>query len=158
MNKILITVFAIIALGLLTAHALQDQMPGPNAEEFWTYITKTSPYTEWKFWDDFSGLQPGNSPHGDFVKVYVNDILYNADSTPVPYGSIQVKEAYNKDKKMTAITVMYKVEGYNPDAGDWYWARFSTDGRGGPEGKVNMCIGCHRPKANNDYIYVHSIK
>ncbi len=158
MKKTFFTAIAILAVALLTVHALEDQMPGPDAKEFWTYITQTSPYTEWKFWDDHSGLQPGNSPHGAFNKVYVNDILLNADSTPVPYGSILVKEGYNANKKMTALTVMYKIKDYNAEAGDWYWARFSTEGKGGPEGKVAMCIGCHKPKADNDYIFVHQIK
>lgn len=158
MKKTLITVIVVVTVAFLAAHALEDQMPGPNAVEFWTYITKTSPYTEWKFWDDHSEMQPGVAPHGPFHKVYVNDILLNADSTPVPYGSIQVKENYNKDKKMTAITVMYKVKDYNPEGGDWYWAHFSTEGKGGPEGKLDMCIGCHKAKADNDYIFVHQIK
>jgi len=158
MKKTLITVFAVAAVAFLTAYAVEGQMPGPDSNEFWTYITETSPYTEWKFWDDFSGMQPSNSPHGAFVKVYVNDTLLNADSTPVPYDSIIVKEGYNKDKKLTALTVMYKIKSYNSEAGDWYWARFSAEGKGGPEGKVNMCIGCHKPKADNDYIFVHEIK
>ncbi|MCJ7579360.1 MAG: cytochrome P460 family protein [Candidatus Aminicenantes bacterium] len=158
MKKTLMTTLVIVALAFLTVHAFENQMPGPDAAAFWTYITKTSPYTEWKSWDDFSGMQPSNSPHGAFVKVYVNDILFNADTTPVPYGSIQVKEGYNADKKLTALTVMYKVKDYNAAAGDWYWARFSTEGKGGPEGKVDMCIGCHKPKADNDYIFVHKIK
>ncbi len=158
MKKALISTCAILAVTFLAAHALEDKMPGPNAAEFWTYITETSPYTEWKSWDDFSGIQPSNSPHGAFVRVYVNDNLYKAASTPVPNGSIIVKEGYNKDKKMSALTVMYKIKDYNSEAGDWYWARFNTDGKGGPEGKVAMCIGCHKPKANNDYIFVHQIK
>jgi hypothetical protein len=158
MKKALITVFAWVAVAFLAAHALEDKMPGPDADEVWTYITETSPYTQWKFWDDHAGMQPGSAPHGPFHKVYVNDILYNAGTSPVPYGSIQVKESFNNDKKMTAITIMYKVKGYNPEAGDWYWARFSTEGKGGPEGKLEMCIGCHKAKAGNDYVFVHQIK
>ena len=158
MKKTLITIIVVVAVAFLTAHAFDDKMPGPNATEFWTYISETSPYTEWKSWDDFSGMQPGNSPHGAFVKVYVNDILHKAEYTPVPFDSIIVKEAFNSDKKMTALTVMYKIKDYNPEGGNWYWVRFSTEGKGGPEGKVAMCIGCHKPKANNDYIFVHQIK
>ena len=108
MKKTLISLIAIMAVAFLSAHALQDQMPGPDAKEFWTYITKTSPYTEWKFWDDYSGMQPGNSPHGAFNKVFVNNILLNAENTPVPYGSILVKEGYNKDKKLIARIMSIK--------------------------------------------------
>jgi hypothetical protein len=158
MKKILNVVIIVVALAFLVAFAGQKQMPGPNAAEFWNYITKTSPYKEWKFWGDHSGMQPGNAPHGPFHKVYVNDTILNADSIPVPYGSMVVKESFNDIKKMTAITVMYKVKDFNPEAGDWYWVRFSTEGKSGPEGKVDMCIGCHKAKADNDYIFVHQIK
>lgn len=158
MKKRSITLITILGVVFLAAFTLQSQMPGPDADEFWTYITKTSPYTEWKFWEDHEGMQPGNAPHGPFHKVFVNDILLNAESTPVPYGSILVKESYNNNKKMTAITVMYKIKDFNPEAGDWYWARFSSEGKGGPDGKVNMCIGCHSASAENDYMLVHEIK
>jgi hypothetical protein len=157
MKKTPFLLFAVVAMAFLAAHALQTK-PGPDAEEFWTYITKTSPYKDWKFWDDHSGMQPGAAPHGPFHKVFVNDVLYEADSIPVPYGSIQVKESFDSEKKLTAITVMYKVKDYNPEGGDWYWARFGTEGEGGPEGKLAMCIGCHKAKAGNDYIFVHQIK
>ncbi len=28
-----------------------------------------------------------------------------------------------------AITVMYKAAGFNPEVGDWFWAKFTPDGK-----------------------------
>lgn len=33
------------------------------------------------------------------------------------------------DKKLAAVTVMYKVKGYNPDAGEIFWMKFLQDGK-----------------------------
>lgn len=156
MKKIVISVFAVMALAFIIGSAVGKDMPGTDVDEFWTYITKTSPYTKWAFFEDHQDMQPGKAPHGPFHKVYVNDILTNAEGTPVPEGSIVVKESYNEQKQKTAITVMYKIEGYNPEGGDWWWARYSTEGKGGPAGKLQMCIGCHQAKKANDYIFVHT--
>lgn len=147
----------LLALTFFMGFSTQEDMPPPEAKALWNYITKTSPYSEWGFWEDHKDMQPGNAPHGPFHKVYVNEILLKSTTAPVPYGSIQVKESYDKAKKKTAITVMYKVKDFNPDAGDWYWVKYSLDGKGGPAGKVQGCIGCHGIKAKNDYILVHDL-
>lgn len=131
------------------------QMPGPEPDALWNYITKESPYTRWGFWPDHQGMQPGRAPHGPLHKVYVNDRALNSSKPPVQYGSIAVKENYGKDKKLKAITVMYKVDGYNPDAGDWFWAKYSPDGKADKFGKPNGCVGCHGTRAKNDFILVH---
>ena len=52
MKKTILTVSVVVVSAFLIAHAVEDKLPGPNAAEFWTYITETSPYTEWKFWED----------------------------------------------------------------------------------------------------------
>ena len=155
MKKTLMTLAAAVSVSLILGHSLSSEMPGPNLDEVWTYITKTSPYKEWKFFEGHKDMQPGRAPHGPFHKVYVNEVGFNADSAPFPEGSLVVKESYNAEKKFVAITLMYKVEGYNTSGGDWYWARFSPDGTGGPDGKVRMCIGCHQAVKANDWIFVH---
>ncbi len=142
---------------LFFAHGENTEMPAADAKELWNYITKTSPYSKWEFWDGHEGMQPGNAPHGPYHKVFVNKTLKNASQVPVPYGSIQVKESFDENKQMMALTVMYKIRGYNPSAGDWFWVKYSVQGTAGPFGKVQGCIGCHSAKADNDYIIVHSI-
>lgn len=73
------------------------------------------------------------------LKLYLNDAAYNAvkNDKELPYKSILVKENYGKDKeKLMAVTPMYKSEGFNPDAGDWFWAKYGNDGNAMASGKV----------------------
>ena len=158
MKRLLIPVVFIIGFVFLIGLTPQSDMPGPDADKLWNYLTKVSPYKEWGQWADHSGLQPGRAPHGPFHQVFVNKVLLDATSVPVPYGSIQVKESFNRSKKMTAITVMYKVKDFNPNDGDWFWVKYSLEGKGGPAGKVKGCIGCHGGRAKNDFILVHDFK
>jgi len=159
MKKVGISILTLAALVILfMGFSPTSEMPGPDAAALWEYITKESPYKEWGFWDDHKDILSGNSPHGPFHRVYVNEVLLKADGAPVPYGSIQVKESFDSNKKPTALTVMYKIEGFNPEGGDWFWARYTLEGKAGPAGKVQGCIGCHAVKAGNDYILVHDLK
>ncbi len=151
--------FTLIALATLltTSSQVSAQMPGADTSQVWTYITQTAPYSDWGFWDDHKGLQKGDQPHGSFNKVYVNDIARNSRGSILDYGAIQVKENYTADKTLAAITVMYKVKGFNPDAGDWFWVKFSPDGKAKTAGKPKGCISCHGGRADNDYVMVHDL-
>ena len=134
------------------------ELPGPNADALWEYITKDSPYSKWSFWPDHQGMQPGRAPHGPLHKVYVNGPLIGSPQPPVAYGSIQVKENYSSNQKLKAITVMYKIQGFNPADGDWFWVSYSPDGKAEEAGKVEACIGCHGTRSKNDFILVHDFK
>jgi len=157
MKKIILTISAISTCAIIVAVAFA-QMPSPDPDALWTHITKESPYTKWSFWPDHQGMQPGRAPHGPLHKVYVNDQTLESTQPPVQYGSIAVKENYGKDKQLKAITVMYKVADYNPDAGDWFWAKYSPDGKADKFGKPTGCVGCHGTRAKNDFILVHEFK
>lgn len=104
-------------------------------------------------------------PHGALLNLYVNDTALAAVKTKagvMPNGSIVVKENYMPDKTLAAVTVMYKVAGYNPEANDWFWAKYSPAGEiaegGMAAGKVPMCIECHGMKKDNDYLMTRDIK
>jgi hypothetical protein len=103
-------------------------------------------------------MQPGRAPHGALHKVYVKEKALNSPEPPVQYGAIQVKKSYNKAKELKAITVMYKVNGYNPEDGDWFWAKYTPDGKVTSSGKPRGRISCHRTRAKNDFITVHEFK
>ncbi|WP_022661266.1 cytochrome P460 family protein [Paucidesulfovibrio longus] len=150
---------ALAALVLLAAAGLSFAAPDgppPDAANLWNHITTQSPYTQWKNWPDHQGMQPGSSPHGALHVVYVNDAALSVRQPPVPYGSIVVKENYDEAKTLKAITVMYKVKGFNPEAGDWFWAKFAPDGTVQASGTPGGCIGCHSAVAGNDYIFLHA--
>ncbi len=157
--------FAIALAAVLTlaafqaAPAAESEMPGPDGAALWKYITETDPYTKWGQWSDFKGVQKSRSPHGPYVRVYVNKIGLEMTGPPAPYGMIEVKEALTKDEKIRNITVQYKVvQGYNPKGGDWFWAKFSPQGRIDASGKVGGCIRCHRGSGDNDFITAHFFK
>ncbi len=81
----------------------------------------------------------------------VNDVaLAVADEFPgqMPDGSIIVKENYMSEDTanpgpVAALTVMYKVNGYNPEGSDWFWLKVSPAGEVEAEGKLAGCMGCH---------------
>ncbi len=149
---------AVVAFIFISGTMGFAEMPGPEPDALWQYITEESPYTKWGFWPDHQGMQKGRAPHGPLHKVYVNDRGLKSSHPPVQYGSITVKENYGKDKKLKAITVMYKINAYNPEAGDWFWAKYSPAGKVDKYGKPKGCVGCHGTRAKNDFITVHEFK
>ncbi len=151
-------VFAISSTSfVVTAH---EGMPEADAEELWAYLTSQDmPYTSYQYWPDPSreGFYQGADPHGAILRTFVNDMAFSvAGNFPgqMPYRSIIVKENYPPDdqENMAALTVMYKVEGYNPEGGDWFWARYAPDGTVDKAGAVEGCINCHRQPGNYDYV------
>ncbi|MFP4476962.1 MAG: cytochrome P460 family protein [Desulfatibacillaceae bacterium] len=123
------------------------QLPPPDAQKLWTYITEENPYEKWDHWPGYDGMYKGQSPHGAYLKLYANDVAIRAaqKGEPMPHGAILVKENYAGDKEtLAAITPMYKVKGFNPDAQDWFWAKYGPGGSVGKAGDVYGCINCHR--------------
>jgi hypothetical protein len=123
-------------------------IPDTNGKALWKYITETNPYLGWAIWPGYDHMVKGQSPHGAWVKYYVNGIAMKAareGKDVMPYGAILVKENYAQDKKtLESLTPMYRVKGYNPEGGDWFWAKFGPDGKVIDEGKVKSCIECHK--------------
>lgn len=156
MKKLMLLV-AVTALCLLAVRAGSSsaQMPEPDASTLWEYITEVNDYKQWDSWPDYQGIRKARGPHGPMNRVFVNDKGINSDKTPVNYGTIEVKESFDADKKLKNVTVQYKVEGYNPEDGDWYWALYAPDGTVKKAGKISGCIGCHAGAKDNDYVMVH---
>ena len=156
----IIVVFSITALGF--SFFGSTEMPEPEGEAFWTYIAETHPYTEWDQWPGHTGMHPGQSPHGAFLKVYVNNAAKKAiedGKMMMPEGAIVVKENYAKDKEtLAAVTPMYKAEGFNPDAGNWFWAKYKADGSVLASGKVEGCIDCHSKVKDKDWLFTWADK
>lgn len=130
-------------------------LPDTSGAAVWASISNTSRYQDWKLFPGKGKFYEGTEPHGMLLTTYVNDQAFGAlKSTvrPLPNGSFLVKENYKPDKTLAAITVMFKKRGYNPDAGDWFWAKYGPDGTIMKEGKVAGCIGCHTAGKVNDYV------
>lgn len=152
--------FAVLAAVFLAAAPgwAQDREASPDPAALWDYISNENPYSRWEFWPDHAGLQEGKSPHGVFHRVYVNAKALNSKGWPLAAGSILVKENFTEEKDLSAVTVMYKVRGFNPEAGDWYWVKFTPDGTPAEAGKPRSCINCHSGAAQRDYTMVHRFK
>ena len=132
---------------------------------FWKWL-QSAQYKNWAPQPGKTGdIYEGQSPHGAFLKVYMNR---TADERPkdLPLGSILVKKNYGKDKKtLMAVTVMYRTKGYDSAHNDWYWVKYNPDGtvaKTPPEkgskpiaGRFPSCIACHEGADGNDYSFVN---
>jgi hypothetical protein len=75
--------------------------------------------------------------------------------TPVPVGTVVVKEKL-ADEKVVAVGTMTKREpGYDPDHGDWEYGyrELKPDAPPAAAGKIDSCIACHRIASQKDYLY-----
>ena len=76
----------------------------------------------------------------------------------MPDGAIIVKENYTAEKQFALVTLMYKVDGYNPEHNDWFWAKITADGQVEAEGQVAGCQACHGGRRDNDYVMTAELK
>ena len=105
---------------------------------------------------NYTESYPGKSPHGKFLKLYPNAPVLKAarEGKTMPEVAIIVKEDYGEDKKTPmAITPMYKVKGYNPEAGDCFWGQYDPKGKALKEGNVKGCFDCHRTQEAKGWLF-----
>jgi len=125
-------------------------------------------YRSWSSYPGLAGFQPGRSPHGKFLKYYINDAAARNPSH-AGAGYLIVKENYTAQDSSTlaSVTVMQKIPGYDPADGDWFWVKFGPDGsimkneknmalagrvaKGMPKG----CIACHANAGGEDFLFVN---
>ncbi len=156
-------------------HSWQEQKqaedaPPKIAAELWDLIQTENYRVSWKMWPGKEALYKGTHPHGSYLTTYLNDIALKSlegEGTELDPGSIIVKENYTPEKTLAAITVMYKLAGYDPGNNNWFWAKYSPDGKpmsaetDGEStmlvGKVPGCIDCHTSNKANDYIMTSPI-
>ena len=131
--------------------------------QLWDYL-QAAKYQNWAPVPGKSdGNYEGQSPHGAFLKMYLNRRAAGNPKT-LPNGSLVIKENYGKDgKTLMAITVMVRAKGYNPSAGDWYWIKYRPDGTVDqmetPMGKMALagkpkgCIECHGGADGEDFLF-----
>jgi len=152
---VLLSITGMLVLGLTIAASSGD-LPPAKGGDFWTYITKIDPYQKWETYPGYPGIYPGKSPHGKYLKLFANPAAQKAlkEGRPMPEGAIIIKENYGKDQKtLMAITPMYKVNGYNPDGGDWFWAKYGPNGKVMASGKPKGCIKCHGVNKDSDWLF-----
>ena len=138
----------------------------PYEERFWDYL-KSVEYKNWAPGPGQNGdFYPGESPHGAFLKMYLNRTAIADAENLLPHGSVVIKENYGPDKKtLMAITVMFRSKGYDPEHNDWYWVKYMPDGtvaKAPPDkgsmklaGKVKGCIMCHGDADGDDFAFIN---
>ena len=115
-----------------------------------------SGYEDWQQLENWTGVNPSDSVHGVAIQTWYNGTAYDGlmqGEETMPNGSIVVKEGYTdaEGSDVQAITVMKKIDGYDSEEGDWYWASFNVDGSVNTSGTVDMCISCHS-SSQQDYL------
>jgi hypothetical protein len=167
MKKVMIAVGLLAGLGLVVSLVVFAQGTGgqmvvkADGAALWDYLKKESYAQTWRMWPGKSAFYPGGEPHGALLTTYVNRTALAAirgKKGALPDGSIIAKQNYTPDRKLAALTVMYKVKGYSPLAGDWFWAKYGPDGKIAAQGKVVACINCHVAKRDNDFIMTAPLK
>jgi hypothetical protein len=146
---------ALVITMLSTPVKAGGELPPAEGKAFWTYIHKTNPYTKWAMWPGKEGMLEGNSPHGKYVRIFVNKPALEAAKAgkPMPPGAIIIKENFTNKKTLAVLTPMYKVKGYNPEAGDWYWTKIAANGEVLGEGKLKGCIRCHQAVKDTSWVF-----
>ena len=164
MNRVLLIVTLACAFmvgSFAVALAGSSSLPDTDGAAVFKYITKTEPYKQWALFPGKGEFYKGKHPHGALLTTYVNKVALagiNNKAGTLANGSIIVKENFMPDKMLGAVTAMYRVAGYDPDAGDWFWAKYKADGSIAKEGKVAGCIGCHTAAINNDWVFTGPVK
>ena len=163
MKKTFLVALAFLALlSLVTAGLVSAQTKlAPNGAAVWDFVKKADYAKKWKLWPDSKPLHKGVEPHGALLTVYANDTAIKgiaAKKGKLPVESLVVIDNFNAAKKLEFVGVMYKLKGFNPADGDWFWAQYSPDGKVIEEGKIDECIRCHAAQKTNDYIFSSKLK
>ncbi|UCC84683.1 MAG: cytochrome P460 family protein [Gemmatimonadota bacterium] len=143
------------------AEAMQEvALPETAGVAVWEYLEAVDYTANWELWPDKGELYEGQEPHGVLLTTYLNSAAYEAVTGmagSMPVGAIIVKENYMPDSTLAAITIMYKVDGYDPDNNDWYWVKRLADGTIEVEGMGAGCIACHAAQRDNDFVFTGSL-
>ena len=143
------------------------EMPDTTGAAVWGYLQAVGYRESFSLWPETSELYTGREPHGMLLTTYVNDVARQALTTgasAMPEGAIVVKENYMPDSTFAAVTVMYKVTGYNPEHADWFFTKhfpsgelFAMPNGMAMEGRLPGCQNCHLGRRDNDYLFTSDL-
>ena len=151
----------VILLVLSAGCVAEERPPKTEGKDLWNHITVVEPYNGFSYIPGHQGMYQSRGEHGAYIKTFVNDLALKSLREKMGVmrpGSVIVTENYNTEKQLVAITAMYKVEGYDPDHGDWFWVMYSPGGAVEEEGKVRFCIACHAQRDYNDYVFSDEVR
>ena len=147
MKKLLLAA-TLLSMGIVMAMAActgseEGKLPDTTEASMLAYLEEVDYQANWSLWPDSTEKYPGEDPHGALLTIRMNDAAFNAVGGTMPEGAIIVKDNHKPNGDLAAITVMYKQEGYDPDNGDWFWLKNTTDGSDNRAGMLGGCQDCH---------------
>ncbi len=114
-------------------------------------------YTSWERAPGYPGIEVSDAPHGNYVEIYINDVLVEALVPPAegeelsewPVGSIIVKDGWTdiEATERDILAIMEKREG------GWYYEEYIGDNDQEPKfagDRISTCMGCH--SAGDDFV------
>ncbi len=137
------------------------ELPGTTGLEVWNFLQEVNYQDDWELWPGKGELYEGGEPHGALFTTYLNPVALDAldnKAGSMPNGAIIIKENYSSDRVFELVTVMYKVQGYNPENSDWFWAKIQSNGTIDAEGQVRGCQTCHSQDKENDFVLTGSLR
>jgi len=146
---------AVSAAGIIGCSGMGKGSPEDRAkaDALWQALDG---YESWKAYPGLDGWQKGRSPHGRYLRYYVNGPVTGNPKNPPP-GSIIVKENYGQEGAETpaSLTVMQKIDGYDPEGADWFYARYTPSGKITHYGSPGFCKNCHGNAGGDDYLFIN---
>ncbi len=125
-------------------------------------------------WQKIQALQKANTlmleskayqPGSRSVDAYTIDLANQAGNAAIrktgsiekvrryPNGALVVKENFSEQRKLTGVTAMLKLFGYDRADRDWVMAAYSPAGKVVAYGRVPSCIACHAMVARQDFVF-----
>jgi len=136
-----------------------------RAADLWQAIDG---YESWGTVEGWEGLvESVDGTHGDFVQIWGNEVALTAlaGDAAIPDGGIFVKRGYADAKAaplsdQETVTVMQKIDGFDSENGDWFWASFytATGDVAGVAGTSSSCSGCHSVDPDGDFVWFDDLE
>lgn len=150
-HKWLLASFALVTLTLVGAQSAGLGLPEEVADYFrWERGNAQKSFEE--------------SAHPVAKDIYFNETAAEtarASSFPYSVDSTFIKERTNPETLLvTTLYAMRKVEGFDPDNGNWQYGVFEREDAGAFGGgwmsvaEAEGCIGCHTDAADTDYTFL----
>jgi hypothetical protein len=147
------------ALSLLTLPAVARAAQPPSPEALWHEIRTLD--KAHSLMVGTKAFQPGSRTVDvytvDLANSSANDAIRKAGgivkTTRYPDGALVVKKNYDAHRKLTGVTAMLKLHGYDKDDRDWVMAAYNPAGKIVHYGKVQACISCHVMVLKQDTVF-----
>ena len=108
-------------------------------------VAEMEGYASWDAAGEEGVVRSCEAAHGRYVQAWANATAQGGLAGGAwDDGAMLVLEGY-QDAQGTfkSLVAMRRVDGLDPDHGDWYWAWLDEDGLVVQSGSLTGCVGCH---------------